>query len=50
MKQWFKKMETWMGGGEGGARRSQTFRWLIILGLIRGGNHAVQFLRECQKN
>ncbi|MCF7753282.1 stage III sporulation protein AG [Paenibacillus xylanexedens] len=37
MKQWFKKMETWMGGGEGGARRSQTFRWLIILGLIGVG-------------
>lgn len=26
-----------MGGGEGGARRSQTFRWLIILGLIGVG-------------
>ncbi|WP_339177643.1 stage III sporulation protein AG [Paenibacillus sp. FSL R5-0701] len=37
MKQWFKKMETWMGVGEGGARRSQTFRWLIILGLIGVG-------------
>ncbi|PKQ91333.1 stage III sporulation protein AG [Paenibacillus sp. BGI2013] len=37
MKQWFKKMETWMGGGEGGARRTQTFRWLIILGLIGVG-------------
>ncbi|MCP1185475.1 stage III sporulation protein AG [Paenibacillus sp. 1781tsa1] len=37
MKQWFRKMETWMGGGEGGARRSQTFRWLIILGLIGVG-------------
>ncbi|WP_338587743.1 stage III sporulation protein AG [Paenibacillus sp. Y5S-9] len=37
MKQWFKKMETWMGGGEGGVRRSQTFRWLIILGLIGVG-------------
>ncbi|WP_419889341.1 stage III sporulation protein AG [Paenibacillus xylanexedens] len=37
MKQWFKKMETWMGGGDGGARRSQTFRWLIILGLIGVG-------------
>ncbi|PQP82169.1 stage III sporulation protein AG [Paenibacillus sp. PCH8] len=37
MKQWFKKMETWMGGGNGGARRSQTFRWLIILGLIGVG-------------
>ncbi|MBU5352518.1 stage III sporulation protein AG [Paenibacillus barcinonensis] len=37
MKRWFKKLETWMGGGENGAKRSQTFRWLIILGLIGVG-------------
>ncbi|CAI6062696.1 hypothetical protein PAECIP112173_01854 [Paenibacillus sp. JJ-100] len=37
MKQWFKKLETWFGGGEGGAKRSQTLRWLIILGLIGVG-------------
>ncbi|WP_426333032.1 stage III sporulation protein AG [Paenibacillus silvae] len=37
MKRWFKKLEAWMGGGENGAKRSQTFRWLIILGLIGVG-------------
>ncbi|MGC5773418.1 stage III sporulation protein AG [Paenibacillus pabuli] len=37
MRQWLKKMESWLGGGEGGQRRSQTFRWLIILGLIGVG-------------
>nr|WP_145403924.1 stage III sporulation protein AG [Paenibacillus xylanexedens] len=37
MKRWLKKLETWMGGGENGAKRSQTFRWLIILGLIGVG-------------
>ncbi|MEK4437076.1 stage III sporulation protein AG [Paenibacillus sp. FSL K6-2862] len=37
MKQWLKKIEGLLGGGEGGARRSQTFRWLIILGLIGVG-------------
>lgn len=37
MRQWHKKMESWFGGGEGGQRRSQTFRWLIILGLIGVG-------------
>lgn len=37
MRQWLKKMESWFGGGEGGQRRSQTFRWLIILGLIGVG-------------
>ncbi|MCP1132968.1 stage III sporulation protein AG [Paenibacillus polysaccharolyticus] len=37
MKHWFKKLESWMGGGEGGAKRSQTLRWLIILGLIGVG-------------
>ncbi|MDT0123664.1 stage III sporulation protein AG [Paenibacillus sp. RRE4] len=37
MKHWFKKLERWMGGGEGGAKRSQTLRWLIILGLIGVG-------------
>ncbi|MDK8192446.1 stage III sporulation protein AG [Paenibacillus sp. UMB7766-LJ446] len=37
MRQWLKKMESWFGGGEGGQRRSQSFRWLIILGLIGVG-------------
>lgn len=31
---WLKKVEQWLGGGTGGARKMQTFRWLIILGLI----------------
>lgn len=37
MRKWLKKIEVWLGGGEDGGRRSQTFRWLIILGLIGVG-------------
>ena len=31
---WLKKVEHWLGGGAGGVKKMQTFRWLIILGLI----------------
>ncbi len=34
MGNWLKRLEQWLGGGAGGARKIQTFRWLIILGLI----------------
>ncbi|MWV45041.1 stage III sporulation protein AG [Paenibacillus sp. HJL G12] len=35
MGKWFKKLEQWIsGGGQGGGKRINTFRWLIILGLI----------------
>lgn len=34
MGNWLKRLEQWLGGGAGGARKMQTFRWLIILGLI----------------
>lgn len=34
MGKWLKKVEQWLGGGAGGVKKMQTFRWLIILGLI----------------
>jgi stage III sporulation protein AG len=34
MANWLKKLEQWAGGGAGGTKRSHTFRWLIILGLL----------------
>ncbi|WP_054957699.1 stage III sporulation protein AG [Paenibacillus dakarensis] len=34
MGNWMKKIEQWLGGGTGGAKKMQTLRWLIILGLI----------------
>ncbi|MCC3379726.1 stage III sporulation protein AG [Paenibacillus farraposensis] len=34
MGKWLKKLEKWMGGGEEGAKRFNSFRWLLILGLI----------------
>jgi len=34
MWNWLKKLELWAGGGSGSPKRSQTFRWLIILGLL----------------
>lgn len=34
MANWFKKLEQWAGGGTGSPKRSHTFRWLIILGLL----------------
>ncbi len=43
MKQWFKKMETWMGGGEGGGKAKSNLPLADNPGFDRGGNHAVQF-------
>ncbi|GAB6929862.1 stage III sporulation protein AG [Paenibacillus sp. JCM 10914] len=34
MGNWLKRIEQWLGGGVGGVKKMQTFRWLIILGLI----------------
>ncbi|MGR6760705.1 stage III sporulation protein AG [Paenibacillus sp. T2-29] len=34
MGKWRKKLEQWMGGGGDGAKRFNSFRWLLILGLI----------------
>lgn len=34
MGNWLKKLEQWAGGGAGSPKRSHTFRWLIILGLL----------------
>ncbi|MEC0181700.1 stage III sporulation protein AG [Paenibacillus peoriae] len=34
MGKWMKKLEKWMGGGEEGSKRFNSFRWLLILGLI----------------
>lgn len=34
MANWLKKLEQWAGGGAGSPKRSHTFRWLIILGLL----------------
>ncbi|AIQ48337.1 stage III sporulation protein AG [Paenibacillus sp. FSL R7-0273] len=34
MANWLKKLEQWAGGGSGSPKRSHTFRWLIILGLL----------------
>ncbi|WP_422660705.1 stage III sporulation protein AG [Paenibacillus sp. EC2-1] len=34
MGKWLKKVEHWLGGGAGGIKKMQTFRWLIILGLV----------------
>ncbi|MHA6530711.1 stage III sporulation protein AG [Paenibacillus sp. BAC0078] len=35
MGKWLKKLEQWAGGGaSGSSKRSNTFRWLIILGLL----------------
>ncbi|WP_420488743.1 stage III sporulation protein AG [Paenibacillus caui] len=31
---WLKKVEEWIGGGEGGRKKLHTFRLLIIIGLI----------------
>ncbi|ANS74936.1 stage III sporulation protein AG [Paenibacillus yonginensis] len=31
---WLKKLEQWIGGGEGGGKKIHTFRLLIIIGLI----------------
>lgn len=34
MAKWLQTLEKWIGGGPGGTKRVQTFRWLLILGLI----------------
>ncbi|MNB77772.1 hypothetical protein D3C75_244610 [compost metagenome] len=34
MANWLKKLEQWASGGSGSPKRSHTFRWLIILGLL----------------
>lgn len=34
MANWLKKLEQWAGGGSGSPKRSHTFRWLIIIGLL----------------
>lgn len=34
MGAFFKKLEELLGGGPGGNKRLQTFRWLIIIGLV----------------
>ena len=34
MRNWYKRVEQWIGGGAGGAKKISAFRWLIILGLV----------------
>lgn len=34
MGNWFKRLEQWIAGGNGGAKKISVFRWLIILGLV----------------
>ncbi|WP_248925301.1 stage III sporulation protein AG [Paenibacillus hamazuiensis] len=34
MGKFIQLIEKWLGGGEGGTKRVQTFRWLILVGLI----------------
>ncbi|MGG1653761.1 stage III sporulation protein AG [Paenibacillus sp. NRS-1783] len=34
MGKWMKKLEQWMGRGADGPKRFNSFRWLLILGLI----------------
>ncbi|AOZ91462.1 stage III sporulation protein AG [Paenibacillus crassostreae] len=34
MGKWYKKIEQWVGGSNGGSGRISAFRWLIILGLV----------------
>ncbi|WP_211184596.1 stage III sporulation protein AG [Paenibacillus lemnae] len=34
MGKWINRLEQWLGGGSGGAKKVQTLRWLIILGLL----------------
>lgn len=30
----WKKLEEWLSGGPGGVKRVQTFRWLVLIGLV----------------
>ena len=34
MGSWYKKIEQWIAGKNGGAAKISVFRWLIILGLV----------------
>ncbi|OPA81337.1 stage III sporulation protein AG [Paenibacillus selenitireducens] len=34
MAKWLQSLEKWIGGGPGGSKRVQSFRWLLILGLV----------------
>lgn len=34
MAKWLERLESFIGGGIGGAGRIRTFRWLVLLGLI----------------
>ncbi|WP_276351953.1 stage III sporulation protein AG [Cohnella caldifontis] len=34
MAKWLERLESFIGGGSGGAGRIKTFRWLVLLGLI----------------
>ncbi|WP_435925115.1 stage III sporulation protein AG [Paenibacillus sp. DYY-L-2] len=34
MPGWLKKLEKWIGQGEGGSKRTHTFRLLLIIGLV----------------
>ncbi|GLI07376.1 stage III sporulation protein AG [Paenibacillus tyrfis] len=29
-----RRMQSWLGGGPGGPKRAQTFRWVLLLGLV----------------
>ncbi|WP_420707404.1 stage III sporulation protein AG [Paenibacillus sp. 1001270B_150601_E10] len=37
MAKWLQKVESIIGGGEGGSKRVQSFRWLLLLGLVGVG-------------
>lgn len=34
MGKFLEKLEQWVGGGPGGAKRVTTFRWLLLIGLL----------------
>ncbi|WNQ09398.1 stage III sporulation protein AG [Paenibacillus aurantius] len=42
-------MEQWLGGGPGGAKRIQTFRWLLLIGLIGAGLMIMNSFIEVKK-
>ncbi len=37
MAKWLEKLESYIGGRDGGDKRIKTFRWLVLLGLIGAG-------------
>ena len=49
MGKWLKRLEQWLGGGAGGAKKMQTFRWLIILGLIGVAIMLFNSFRQCKE-